>query len=355
MRSCPCRDAGLSTRDPGMSTQLPIHFFTLVLNGMPFVRHHIEVFRTLQVPWSWHIVEGVASLSHDTAWSLENGGRIPDCFHREGRSVDGTTEYLDELARAFPGQVVVHRKEPGHYWDGKLEMVRAPLSRIEGESLLWQVDVDELWTSDQVHTVHRLFSRDPRKRAAYYWCHFFVGPDLVLASRNCYGNQPAGEWLRTWRFRPGHDWLSHEPPILASPWERLRAWERRVRRNAPPRQPLRPGDSRVFSHAETEAAGLVFQHLAYVIPEQVRFKELYYGYAGAEASWRRLQERRDHPLLLRDFFPWVGDEAMVVRASARGLRPLIPLAEIVPSPRRPGRGREPGLCDDDRDRPEPRS
>ena len=95
-----------------MTSPLPLHFFTIVLNGEPFIRHHIEVFRRLTVPWHWHIIEGVAQLKHDTAWSVRAGGHIPDEFHREGRSVDGTSEYLDHVARDFPKQVTVYRKPP---------------------------------------------------------------------------------------------------------------------------------------------------------------------------------------------------------------------------------------------------
>jgi hypothetical protein len=52
---------------------LPIHFFTIVLNGEPFIRYHEEVFRKLTVPWHWHVIEGVALLRHDTGWSVASG------------------------------------------------------------------------------------------------------------------------------------------------------------------------------------------------------------------------------------------------------------------------------------------
>ena len=81
---------------------LPIHFFTIVLNGQPFIRYHIEVLKQLPFKWHWHIVEGVAELKHDTGWSLNSGGYISDEIHHNGRSNDGTTEYLDELAQQYP-------------------------------------------------------------------------------------------------------------------------------------------------------------------------------------------------------------------------------------------------------------
>ena len=126
---------------------LPIHFFTIVLNGEPFIRYHIEVFKQLPFKWHWHIVEGVADLKHDTGWSIQFGGRITNELHCNGLSNDGTTEYLNELAMQFPENITIYRKSNGTFWDGKLEMVNAPLININKECLLWQVDVDEYWTT----------------------------------------------------------------------------------------------------------------------------------------------------------------------------------------------------------------
>src|ERR1700733_14549683 len=109
---------------------LPIRFFTIVLNGMPFLRHHLPVFQKLSVDWEWHIAEGLADLRHDTAWSLrkrwsirkpfrlQSSGWLPGQMHAGGRSVDGTREYLDEIV-ALDSRVKVWRKPAGTLWDGK--------------------------------------------------------------------------------------------------------------------------------------------------------------------------------------------------------------------------------------------
>jgi hypothetical protein len=297
------------------SDELPVHFFTIVLNGMPFVRYHIDVLRQLPFRWHWHVVEGVADLVHDTAWSKQMGGHIPEMCHRDGLSLDGTSEYLDELKAQFPDQITVYRKPKGHLWDGKLEMVQAPVAALSEECLLWQVDVDEFWTAEQMVTARRMFVENPEKTAAYYWCHFFVGERLVVNSRNCYSQNPAMEWLRTWRYTPGDQWIAHEPPRL--------------------HRPLPDGSSCDLSrlqpllHDQTEALGLVFQHFAYVLPEQLRFKESYYGYRGALACWQRLQEQKSFPVLLRDFFPWVGDHTSVVPVEVQRVVPIkLPAAAV---------------------------
>ncbi len=288
--------------------QLPIHFFTIVLNGMPFIRHHVEVFSRLSVPWTWHIVEGVASLSHDTAWSLENGGRISETLHHNGLSNDGTTEYLNELVEKYPGQVKVYRKTGGEFWNGKREMVNAPLASINEQALLVQVDSDELWSIEQLERLSLAFQERPDKTAAYFFCNYFVGPELIISTRNTYGNNSSYEWLRAWRYLPGSRWQAHEPPRLLAPLGDGRAVDL--------------AQVNPFTHAETESMGLVFQHYAYVTEEQARFKESYYGYADAVARWRRLQTSSHFPVALASYLPWVKDQAQVTTIASTRIQAL---------------------------------
>ncbi|PSB03431.1 FkbM family methyltransferase [Merismopedia glauca] len=287
---------------------LPVQFFTIVLNGEPFIQYHIDIFKQLPFKWHWHIVEGVADLKHDTAWSLKLGGDISDELHSQGRSNDGTTEYLDELVKQYPENITIYRQPEGSFWDGKKEMVNAPLANIKEECLLFQIDVDELWTVEQLCTVRYMFINNPEKTAAFYWCWYFVGEDLLISTRNCYAQNPQQEWLRTWKYKPGMVWAAHEPPILVEPlpngeWKNVAA-------------------TNCFSHQETEEKGLVFQHFAYVMPKQLQFKEQYYGYKNALASWNGLQEQNQFPVLLRQFLPWVGDNTMVDKAQSLGISPI---------------------------------
>lgn len=295
----------------------PVHFFTIVLNGDPFIQRHIEQFRRIDGPWHWHVVEGVSELAHDTAWSLKRGGRIPHNLHKNGRSTDGTTEYLDRLAAEFPHNVTVYRKPPGRFWDGKIEMVNAPLANIQETCILWQVDADEMWTAEQVHAGRRMFAEHPLAGAAFFLCHYFVGPDKVITSHNTYGNHVGYEWIRAWRFTPGCRWKAHEPPQLMKPTEH--GWCDLAK--------VRP-----IMHDETTARGLVFQHYAYATEAQLRFKESYYGYADAVAQWRRLQEAGSFPVMLKDYFAWVKDETVVDRAAVAGVVPMIQLAGQADTP-----------------------
>lgn len=287
---------------------LPIHFFTIVLNGQPFIRYHIEIFKQLPFKWHWHIVEGVADLNHDTSWSVKLGGCISDEIHQNGHSCDGTTEYLDELAELYPDNITIYRQPEGVFWDGKREMVNAPLANIQEECLLWQIDVDELWTLDQICTGREIFISNPEKTAAFYWCWYFVGEQLIISTRNCYAQNPQQEWLRTWRYKPGAFWVAHEPPVLVE--------------TLPDGQYKNVATANPFLHDETEQHGLVFQHFAYVTPEQLRFKEQYYGYSNAVAQWNSLQKTNNFPVLLREYFSWVRDETQVDIAHTRRIIPI---------------------------------
>ena len=290
---------------PRAKTALPVHFFTIVLNGTPFIERHIDELRKLSVPWHWHIVEGIAELMHDTKWSKSLGGRADASLHRNGLSIDGTTEFLDRLAAAEPGRVIIYRPPPGQHWQGKLEMVRAPLSAIVEECLLWEIDVDEFWTAAQIERMRQRFMEDPARTAAFFLCHYFIN-NLVVTTANTYGNHIDYEWLRVWCFQPGDFWASHEPPRLCR----------------------RPDGSDVaidvatinpFVHGETLSDDLVFRHLAYVITEQLRFKEIYYGYTDAVGQWEKLPQ--SGPLRLRDHLTWITDEAIADNCEKYAIAP----------------------------------
>lgn len=251
---------------------MKIVFLTIVLDGMPWITCHLPTLNRLRVQWEWHIVEGVAAPTHCTTWCKKIEPRL---------SLDGTREYLDELS-SHP-RIHVHRKE---LWDGKIEMVNAPLASIHESCLLWQLDSDELWTPGQIETVHQLFRQHPEKNCAFFTCRYFVGQNIAVTGRGVYGNRD-GEWLRVFRFEPGMEFEKHEPP-------RIKGLKR---------VPFEPKD--------TERMGLIFDHYAYATKAQAEFKEKYYGYTDAVAHWERLQRNEVWPAALKDFFPWVKDNTTV--------------------------------------------
>lgn len=265
-----------------------INFFTIVLDGEPWIERHYPVFSSLDMDWRWTVVEGVAGNRNCTSWCNALRPRL---------SVDGTTEYLRMLANL--DSRVLHISSP--CWpDGKAFMCNAALAMMTRADLLWQVDADELWTKTQIQEVVDLMRRNIWANCADFYCRYFVGPDrYVQVQPNSYGNHTAYEWRRVWRYFPGLRFESHEPPLL----------------RGVPRKPI--------PHDVTRNVGAVFDHMAYATRAQMEFKAVYYaGHKNPNADlwrncvggWERLQAVTEFPVKLKDFFPWVDGKAQVVRA-----------------------------------------
>lgn len=264
-----------------------ITFFTIVLDGMPWIARHYTTFVTLRIPWRWIIVEGVAANKNCTSWCAAIEPRL---------STDGTHEYVTSLANA--DSRVSNICMP--LWNGgKVEMCNAALLQIEEPCLLWQVDADELWTAAQIMTMEKVMVDRPTHNCADFFCRYFVGKDrYVKLLPDSYGNHTAYEWRRLWRFKPGIRFATHEPPVL----------------DGIERKPLNQGF--------TGALGCVFDHMAYATRKQMEFRAQYYAGAtnpnahlwrNCVEGWDRLQKAA-LPCKLKDFFPWVDDKATVVAA-----------------------------------------
>lgn len=262
-----------------------ITFFTICLDGLPWIATHHAMLCQLKVPWQWIVVEGVANAVADTHWCQRMNPRL---------SADGTTEYLDGLESA-EHRVKILRAP---LWPGKAAMCNAALSQIKATQLVWQIDSDEVWTAAKIEAVYKLFEQHPAYNSAYFWCRYFVGPDIAILNRDCYGNHPAYEWKRVWRWRSGLRFATHEPPVLAGVQDRP------------------------MPHSLTESVGAVFDHFAYATEAAVRFKQFYYGsennavgklYANAIDGWWAMQRNEKWPTQLKTFMPWVDDKAIVAR------------------------------------------
>ena len=188
-------------------------------------------------------------------------------------------------------------------------MVSAPLTNIRERCLLWQIDADEIWRAEQICDVRRHFVQNPQTSGAFFWCDYFVGPLALIGTRYNYAQNPAKEWLRVWRYHPGDRWAAHEPPTLV----------RRGRFGTD----IDVAGVAPLMHDESEALGAVFQHFAYATEDQVRFKEVYYGYNGAVTGWYQLQKAIvNGTVLLRDYFPWVTDGTVVDAADRLKVSPI---------------------------------
>lgn len=251
--------------------------FTIVLNGMPFIRQQMETIP--EIFDHWYIVEGVALPVKDTSWC-----RAPSSeFYDENYlSVDGTKEYLDSI-QSDKITVIRNNNQP---WNGKVDMCNSFMHLLPENTNLMQIDVDEVWSADTLGKILKFGDQASSDFTMCFRCNYFVGPNIKIISQDTYGDMPY-EWYRLWHITyPGARWLTHEPPTLNLPCVTL---------------------DKKF----TAAQGWLFDHHAYVYEHQVKFKETYYGYSGAVESWKKLQEHKEFPCLLSRHLPWVRDNAVV--------------------------------------------
>jgi hypothetical protein len=271
---------------------LPFHICTVVHNARPFLERQLEVFRELALPWTWSVCEGITPCP----WA----GKIEADMHNNGLSTDGTHEFLLDISKCPWGRVKLYRSDT--YLTEKFQLM---LADAKHQSLVVQVDADEMWSTKQLETMALMFDEQPTRTAAWFYDRFFVGPKLCLARGNGNGaGNMAYEWQRAWLWRPGCRYIRHDPPQV---WGNINATGMAILAD------LAVPPAHFFTREETAAAGLVFNHYAFILPEQVKFKETRYGFAGALDGWKRLQEVQQLPVDIHDFLPWLG-HGMVERA-----------------------------------------
>lgn len=257
---------------------------TIALDGMPWLACHYAAFERLEVPWRWIIVEGVADAVACTSWCAKLPGRL---------STDGTTEYVRHLCAQ--DSRITHISQP--LWPGKVAMCNAALDLIREPCVLMQIDADELWKTEQLAKIEYLLALKWRSFShAFFFCNYYVGPDRAIRfQKDGYGNHTAYEWKRAWNFVPGMQFKSHEPPVL-------------------------DGETMGVDHEFTDTLIGRFRHMAYATRKQMQFRENYYaGHSNPNAhlwrdcvyGWDRLQ-RAELPAKLKDFFPWVDEQATVI-------------------------------------------
>jgi hypothetical protein len=247
--------------------------FTLVLDGMPYIKKHLPVFKKTNLDWHWIIVHGAAMNNGSTRWCQPQEPRL---------SADGTTEYLRSLKLDLRGiddkySIDVLENEK---WESKDEMVNFALTKVSEPCVLMEIDADEIWQPSQLEKIVQLFETQSDLSSIMFACRYYVGKNLILEGEHCYGDNDY-EWLRAWRFTPGMTFSSHEPPVLQGESGR--------------RMP------------KSETINLVgkFDHFAYAIEAQVKYKEQFYGYSGLLNQWKALQNHTEFPVSLSKFFSHV--------------------------------------------------
>jgi hypothetical protein len=252
-----------------------INIFTLAFNCVDDLRDQWKILQGIKVPFRWSIVEGYARPIACTSWCKPLGDR----WHQNGSSTDGTCEFL-KIISSDPRVSVQLANRP---WAGKKEMVNAALEKLTEAGTLIQMDADEFWSLDQILVIDVTLRRFPKIGGLQFFCRLWMTERHVIFSEGTYGSRPY-EWHRAWSYDGKQRFSEHEPPRLQ-------------------------GSDTFIARDITRTLGLVFDHRSYVRREQVELKEDYYGYRGAVAGWQRLRESNQPVVFLRDYLPWVTDDA----------------------------------------------
>ncbi len=194
-----------------------VTFGLIVLNGEPFIRYNLRAL----YPFAHQIivVEGASPGAAQAASA-------------SGHSTDGTQVELREFkAQEDPEHkmIIVTAEDEGHadgFWPGeKHEQSQAYAERATGD-YLWQVDIDEFYKPEDMHTVLEMLGDDDSITAlSFNQTTFWGGFDYVADSWSLRRGWAAKGIHRVFKWGPGYQ-LYHASPCYCT--------QRSRRRLAPP-------------------------------------------------------------------------------------------------------------------------
>jgi len=229
--------------------------FTIIYNGLNHLKNaNFAEFMAKEFDY-WVIVEGHAKPGGSTNWCYDL--KIPV------RSTDGCHEYLLDFSKAHDN-VIYYSK--GGYWESKDEQVNKAIQLIRKKitsCILWQVDIDEVWTSENLE-VNEMHLKRSRKSCGKVQFNHIVGEmdGSYLVARGRWGSSFVN---RVWNWN-GEDFLTHEPAEIKG--------QRTV--NLPRK----------------------FDHFSMYFKEDIIFKEKYYGYENLYENWQDMHQRGRFPMLV---------------------------------------------------------
>jgi hypothetical protein len=229
--------------------------FTILLNGKHHLLHNDYCNLIPQIFDLWVIAEGVAKNTGSTSWCKE----LPSNLHNNYLSNDGTTDLLMELSHKYKNIKII--KSLTNFWNSKDEQVNACIEEIKKYTTsgkLWQIDIDEQWTKDQIETAEIQLDKHNGKTGCFL-CDCYVGQNQIALGD--WGEGKIEPYRRLWNWS-GEKFITHEPPKF---------------KNNNPRYLLTPR----------------FKHYSYYFEQDIKFKQAYYsGYEGLYERWIDVQKNK---------------------------------------------------------------
>lgn len=181
-----------------------ITFGIIVLNGEPFVRYCLRSI----YPFAYEII--VVEGGHEDTKSVTT----PD-----GHSVDGTLETLYRFKQDedIEDKLTIITKDGFWPKTDELGNHRTPQCRAYAEratgDYLWQIDIDEFYTSSDMFRIIGLLQKDPTISSVSFKQKSFWG-SIDYISDSIYLRKNEGGWHRIFKWNKNYKYLTHEPPTI---------------------------------------------------------------------------------------------------------------------------------------------
>ncbi|MFZ9376838.1 MAG: hypothetical protein ACO25K_06910, partial [Candidatus Fonsibacter ubiquis] len=180
--------------------------FTIIFNGLHHLTHNNQAEFILNNCDKWVVVEGASQSTGSTSWCK----KIPDTLHNNGASVDGTREFLTNLAKATDKIIYV---PSNGFWNSKDHQVNRAIDevkKITDKCFLWEFDIDEQWTSEAMDKAEKELVEKNAKTGSFL-ANCYVGKNIKALGE--WGECSPGGYTRLWNWS-GEYFSKHEPPTL---------------------------------------------------------------------------------------------------------------------------------------------
>ena len=180
--------------------------FTIIHNGLHHLKHNEQTECILRDCDWWVVVEGAARSNGSTRWCKE----FPSHLHDNGRSVDGTHEYLLELQQQYPNLVYVQSDGFWHSKDVQVNRAIQEVKKITNSCWLWEIDADEQWSASSMKEAE-VELKISGNVAACFRSVCKIGRTLQAIGE--WGEARTYGYTRLWNWN-GEEFACHEPPVL---------------------------------------------------------------------------------------------------------------------------------------------
>ena len=180
--------------------------FTIIHNGLHHLKHNNQAENILNACDYWVVVEGAAESKGSTQWCK----KFPEYLHFNGASIDGTREYLRELASNNSKLIYV---ESNGFWpskDAQVNRAIAEIKKLTFNCFLWQIDADEHWNVDSMAAAEKELIASNAKAGAFR-ADCRIGKNLKAIGD--WGEARTYGYIRLWNWT-GENFIYHEPPVI---------------------------------------------------------------------------------------------------------------------------------------------